>query len=159
MTNTGSAHYNHFQAERINTIIAKSNIVSLSPNQSGSIIFLDPASVADNTNITISLPPLGTDTRGDNTGLHFKFIVKSISTTNDTIIQSINTNFQVTDLIYGSGDVNSSLIGTGETLRNKITLNKNTYSRGDILDCVSDGSNWFFNWNIKSSGGISLTPT
>ena len=157
MTNTGSAHYNHFQAERINTIIAKTSNLSLSPNQSGSIIFLDPASVS--TNITISLPPLGTDTRGDNTGLHLKFIVKSISANYDTIIQSTNTNFQVTDLIYGSGDVNSSLIGTGETLRNKITLNKNTYSRGDILHCISDGSNWFFNWNIKNSGGISLTPS
>ena len=135
-----SGKFNHFQAERINTIIINANIseekiVFLKINESGSIIFLDPT----NNTITVNLPP-------PEEGLNFTFIVQKTASNNITI-NSTNSLYSNTNLIYGNG-----VGGTFSSLPcAQLVLNSTYQTIGDSIQFICDGTNWFSLWNIKST--------
>jgi hypothetical protein len=130
-----SAKFNHFQAERINTILPQSTSYVLTSSQSGSIIFCDPANYAT----TINLPEV-------DYGLNFKFILKSISTTNNIIIKSMNSSFSEANLIYGNG--NSANISAYPC--SQLKFNSPNQNIGDTIEFICDGTNWFAIWNTRT---------
>ena len=135
-----SGKFNHFQAERINTIIINANIseekiVFLKINESGSIIFLDPT----NNTINVNLPP-------PEEGLNFIFIVQKTASNNITI-NSTNSLYSNTNLIYGNG-----VGGSFSSLPcAQLVLNSTHQTIGDSIQFICDGTNWFSLWNIKST--------
>ena len=91
MSNSGSAHFKHFQAEHINAITISSTSYYLNESDLGSIVFADYKA----NNVAINLHkdyPLERSC-----GINFKFIFNtndgSISTNTITINYSINDQF------------------------------------------------------------------
>ena len=137
-----SGHFKHFQGERINTILpiatsATSTTYTLSPEQSGSIVFLSHSNLDDTC--ILNLPP-------PDFGLNFKFVtVNSTNSQNRVNIKSVNSSHSSTALMY----VNTNVDGSGSnSLISNLEVEMNGIKIADNIEFICDGTNWFVNGNV-----------
>ena len=154
----GSLHLNHIQAERINSIELSGTTLNLNTNNSGSIIFLDPANATGIIDITLPGLPSSSDanqkTNKTYKGINYSFILKTNGSNNITIT-SKNLSNDTTALIYGSGVPNKTEVSASST----ITLVSSFHEIGDRVSLICDGYNWFANWVIKTTNSSAITLT
>tara|TARA_B100000989_G_C19283822_1_gene361408 strand:- start:52 stop:495 length:444 start_codon:yes stop_codon:yes gene_type:complete len=141
-----SGHFKHFQGERINTILpvatsATSTTYTLSPEQSGSFVFLSHSNLDDSC--ILNLPP-------PDFGLNFKFvIVNSTNSQNRVNIKSVNSSHSATALMYVSNTVDGS--GTNSLVTN-LEVEMNAIKIADSIEFICDGTYWYVNGNVGSTG-------
>ena len=137
-----SGHFNHFQAERINTIEPSATAsvdYTLTSKQSGSIIFLKDTNLVDTC--TIRLPP-------PDYGLNFKFIVTTAAGSQNRVnIRSYNSSNVLTSLINVHEQLNAN---AGE--QNTLTLDMNGIDVSDTFDIICDGTKWYANGVVNNTG-------
>ena len=107
---------------------------SLTNAQSGSIIFIN----TENNNVTLNLPP-------PEAGLSFEFVI--IKPTSDFILQSVNSSYTLTALMYFGQKQDT----TGNTL----TVDSPTEGDRILLDC--NGSSWFGSIICKTISDFTLS--
>lgn len=152
----GSLHLNHFQSERLNVYEFSDTTIYLTEKESGSLIFLDPSSATGS--MSINLPMISSSTGNTSTnktfkGLNYTFIFKTISNDNDVTITSKNSSNVNTALMYGEGNPQ---ISNTSAITN-IKLNKTHQEKGDRINLICDGHNWYITWILQSTNAITLS--
>ena len=144
-----SGHFKHFQGERINTILpiatsATYTTYTLSPEQSGSIVFLNDSNLDDTC--TLNLPP-------PDFGLNFKFVtVSSTNSQNRVNIKSVNSSHSSTALMYVSNTVD----GTGSnSLISNLEVEMNGIKIADSIEFICDGTYWYVNGNVGDNSNYT----
>ena len=140
-----SGHFKHFQGERINTILpiatsATSTTYTLSPEQSGSIVFLSHSNLDDSC--TLNLPP-------PDFGLNFKFVtINSTNSQNRVNIKSVNSSHTAASLMY----VNTNVDGSGSnSLVGNLEAEMNGIKISDTIEFICDGTYWYVNGSVGDS--------
>lgn len=121
-------------SKKIIETFSDSTTRSLTNKNSGSLIFIDLTS----NNVTLNLPP-------PEAGLNFEFII--VKPTNDFILQSVNSSYALTALMY----FGQKSDGTGNTL----TVDSPTAGDRILLDC--DGTSWHGSIICKTISEFTLS--
>lgn len=125
--------------QNVGTVITPTAATELTAAQSGSVVFLNAA-----TGFAITLPAPAA-------GLSFKFVVAAaFATTNFTIVTNGSSN-----IIQGGADVNSTWVPAAD--EDTISFVATAETKGDWIEVVSNGTDWFASGQATAAGAITFT--
>ena len=150
--NTGNPRAN---LEINGTVSYKDNILSKTSSfnpldyETGTTYLLSPSASA----IIINLPT-------PDSGLRYKFLVKTTNYVTITIYGTSDGSSS-SSILFGNFIVNgtSLLYNTNPSDKSVLVLgaNNNNHTIGDFIECVCDGTNWYFNGIIQVSNSLVMS--